>query len=222
MKFSYETKNQEHPGSTLPFWRQLYHSDGSLYQIQGPGFHEKAGKGNTTLSAFIYLYIQEQKNPPALRGCSFRSPIRKNQNASPNKDYAFNTLTQLEMDLVKFMSKVQNLKAAMATGGNLKLQNSEPQRFRRVHPHRWSTVLRISRTYAFGKRPQIRAGHLFPSRNCDATFERCSLNPLLFPETSTSRMWKNWKELRRLLCAFCTLSGCFQANGTIFVQVTTS
>lgn len=45
MKFSYETKNQEHPGSTLPFWRQLYHSDGSLYQIQGPGFHEKAGKG---------------------------------------------------------------------------------------------------------------------------------------------------------------------------------
>lgn len=45
MKFSYETKNQEHPGSTLPFWRQLYHSDGSLYQIQGPGFHDKAGKG---------------------------------------------------------------------------------------------------------------------------------------------------------------------------------
>ncbi|MBV99969.1 hypothetical protein ESR_05562, partial [Eschrichtius robustus] len=82
---------------------------------------------------------KEQKNPPALRGCSFRSPIKKNQNASPNKDYAFNTLTQLEMDLVKFMSKVRNLKAAMATGGNLKFQNSEVP----ADPHNNITIYEI-------------------------------------------------------------------------------
>ncbi|XP_068380799.1 protein FAM209-like [Eschrichtius robustus] len=81
----------------------------------------------------------KQKNPPALRGCSFRSPIKKNQNASPNKDYAFNTLTQLEMDLVKFMSKVRNLKAAMATGGNLKFQNSEVP----ADPHNNITIYEI-------------------------------------------------------------------------------
>ncbi|XP_012501293.1 PREDICTED: protein FAM209A-like [Propithecus coquereli] len=67
----------------------------------------------------------KEQNPPALRGCSLRSPLKRNQNASPSKDYAFNTLTQLEMDLVKFVSKVRNLKVAMATGSNLKLPSSE-------------------------------------------------------------------------------------------------
>uniref|UniRef100_A0A8C0DNV0 Family with sequence similarity 209 member B n=1 Tax=Balaenoptera musculus TaxID=9771 RepID=A0A8C0DNV0_BALMU len=82
---------------------------------------------------------EKDKNPPALRGCSFRFPIKKNQNASPNKDYAFNTLTQLEMDLVKFMSKVRNLKAAMATGGNLKFQSSEVP----ADPHNNITIYEI-------------------------------------------------------------------------------
>ncbi|KAF5920913.1 hypothetical protein HPG69_007533 [Diceros bicornis minor] len=67
----------------------------------------------------------KEQNPPGLRGCPFRSPLKKNQNAPPYKDYAFNTLTQLEMDLVKFMSKVRNLKIVMATSSNLKIQNSE-------------------------------------------------------------------------------------------------
>ncbi|XP_002921261.1 protein FAM209A [Ailuropoda melanoleuca] len=65
----------------------------------------------------------KEQNPSALRGCSYRSPLRKKQNASPNKDYAFNTLTQLEMDLVKFVSKVRNLKVIIATSSNLRLQN---------------------------------------------------------------------------------------------------
>ncbi|XP_032461258.1 replication termination factor 2 isoform X3 [Phocoena sinus] len=82
---------------------------------------------------------KEQKNPPALRGCSLRSPTKKNQNASPSEDHAFNILTQLEMDLVKFMSKVQNLKAAMATGSNLKLLNSETP----AAPHSNITIYEI-------------------------------------------------------------------------------
>ncbi|XP_026942440.1 protein FAM209B-like [Sagmatias obliquidens] len=82
---------------------------------------------------------KEQKNPPALRGYSLRSPTKKNQNASPSEDHAFNILTQLEMDLVKFMSKVQNLKAAMATGGNLKLLNSEMP----AAPHNNITIYEI-------------------------------------------------------------------------------
>ena len=43
------------------------------------------------------------------------------------------------MDLVKFMSKVRNLKAAMATGGNLKLQNSEVP----ADPHNNITIYEI-------------------------------------------------------------------------------
>ncbi|XP_062060383.1 protein FAM209-like [Lepus europaeus] len=68
---------------------------------------------------------KNKEQNPSLRGCTFRSPMRRNQNTSPNKDYAFNTLTQLEMDLVKFVSKVRNLKVAMATSNNLKLQSLE-------------------------------------------------------------------------------------------------
>ncbi|XP_043837413.1 protein FAM209A [Dromiciops gliroides] len=57
--------------------------------------------------------------------CSYRPLQKKNQNAAPNKDYALNTLTQLEMDLVTFVSKVRSLKVAMATGNSLKLPGSE-------------------------------------------------------------------------------------------------
>ena len=37
----------------------------------------------------------------------------------------FDTLTLLEMDLVKFVSRVHNLKLTMATGGNLNPPNVE-------------------------------------------------------------------------------------------------
>ncbi|XP_072489594.1 protein FAM209A [Notamacropus eugenii] len=57
--------------------------------------------------------------------CLYRPAQKKNQNAAPNKDYALNTLTQLEMDLVTFVSKVRSLKVAMATGNSLKLPDSE-------------------------------------------------------------------------------------------------
>ncbi|XP_037377647.1 protein FAM209-like [Talpa occidentalis] len=81
----------------------------------------------------------KEQTLPGLRGCTFRSPIKKNQNASPSKDYAFNTLTQLEMDLVKFVSKVRNLKVAMAAGGNLKLPHQEGP----TDPHNNITIYEI-------------------------------------------------------------------------------
>ncbi|XP_047626768.1 protein FAM209-like [Phacochoerus africanus] len=81
----------------------------------------------------------KEQNPGGLRSCSFRSPVRKNQNTAPSKDYAFSTLTQLEMDLVKFVSKVRNLKVAMATGGHLKLQHLEAP----ANPHNNITIYEI-------------------------------------------------------------------------------
>ncbi|XP_040836975.1 protein FAM209A [Ochotona curzoniae] len=87
------------------------------------------------LSFVIVLYVilkfrgdsekNKEQNPLNLRGCTFRSPTKKHQSGSPNRDYAFNTLTQLEMDLVKFVSKVRNLKVAMAANNNLRLQSLE-------------------------------------------------------------------------------------------------
>lgn len=71
------------------------------------------------------LLSWQEQNPLNLRGCTFRSPTKKHQSGSPNRDYAFNTLTQLEMDLVKFVSKVRNLKVAMAANNNLRLQSLE-------------------------------------------------------------------------------------------------
>uniref|UniRef100_A0A671G4C3 Family with sequence similarity 209 member B n=1 Tax=Rhinolophus ferrumequinum TaxID=59479 RepID=A0A671G4C3_RHIFE len=68
---------------------------------------------------------KEQNPPPGLRSCSFCPPLKKNQNASSNKDNTFNTLTQLEMDLVKFVSKVRNLKVAMTTSSKPKPQHLE-------------------------------------------------------------------------------------------------
>ena len=50
---------------------------------------------------------------------------RKRKRLPPNKDYMFDTLTLLEMDLVKFVSRVHNLKLTMATGGNLNPPNVE-------------------------------------------------------------------------------------------------
>lgn len=82
--------------------------------------------------------LQEQTST-GLRGCQFRSPLKKHQSTSPSKDYAFHTLTQLEMDLVKFVSKVRNLKVTMATGGNIKLQSSEMP----ADPHNNITIYEI-------------------------------------------------------------------------------
>ena len=42
---------------------------------------------------------------------------------SSEEVYMFHTLTLLEMDLVKFVCRVQNLKLAMATSGNLNPPN---------------------------------------------------------------------------------------------------
>ncbi|XP_002747750.3 protein FAM209B [Callithrix jacchus] len=76
---------------------------------------------------------RKEQSPPGLRGCQYQNPLKKNKKASPDKDCAFNTLNQLEVELVKFVSKVRNLKVAMATGGgsNLKLRRSE----RPADPH---------------------------------------------------------------------------------------
>ncbi|ELW71201.1 protein FAM209A [Tupaia chinensis] len=68
---------------------------------------------------------RKEQSPTSLRGCSSRSPLKKAQTAAPSRDYALNTLTQLEVDLVKFVSKVRNAKSAMVTGSNLRLHCPE-------------------------------------------------------------------------------------------------
>ena len=65
------------------------------------------------------------QTPPSHQGDSFGSLGKKKKKASPNKDYMFDTLTLLEMDLVKFVPRVHNLKLTMATGGNLNPPNVE-------------------------------------------------------------------------------------------------
>ncbi|CAI9180999.1 unnamed protein product [Rangifer tarandus platyrhynchus] len=65
------------------------------------------------------------QTPPSHQGDSFGSPGKKKKKASANKDYMFDTLTQLEMDLVKFVPRVHNLKLTIATGGNLNPPNVE-------------------------------------------------------------------------------------------------
>ncbi|XP_075384590.1 protein FAM209-like [Tenrec ecaudatus] len=67
----------------------------------------------------------KDQNPSGPRGCPFRSPQKKIQSTSPSKDYAFNTLTQLEMDLVKFVSKVRELKDSVASPSSLKAQQGD-------------------------------------------------------------------------------------------------
>ncbi|XP_029772167.1 protein FAM209B-like [Suricata suricatta] len=81
----------------------------------------------------------KEQNPSGLRGRSFRSPLKKNQSTSPSKDYAFSTLTQLEVDLVKFLSTVRNLKVIVAAGGNPKLRNLEAP----AAPHNNVTIYEI-------------------------------------------------------------------------------
>ncbi|XP_017725835.1 PREDICTED: protein FAM209B-like [Rhinopithecus bieti] len=62
------------------------------------------------------------------------SPLKKKNNASLNKDCAFNTLHELDVALARFVSEVRSLKGAMATGNvsNLKLRRSETP----THPQR--------------------------------------------------------------------------------------
>ncbi|PNI27021.1 FAM209B isoform 1 [Pan troglodytes] len=69
----------------------------------------------------------KEQSPPGLRGFPFRTPLKKNQNASLYKDCVFNTLNELEVELLKFVSEVWHLKGAMATGSgsNLKLRRPE-------------------------------------------------------------------------------------------------
>ena len=62
---------------------------------------------------------------PACQGGSFGSLGQKKKKASPDKDYMFTILTRLEMDLVKFVSRVWNLKLATATCSNLNPPNVE-------------------------------------------------------------------------------------------------
>ena len=50
---------------------------------------------------------------------------RKRKRLPPNKDYMFDTLTLLEMYLVKFVSSVRNLKLTTSTSGNLNPLNVE-------------------------------------------------------------------------------------------------
>ena len=63
------------------------------------------------------------QNPPAHQGTSYGSPRRKKEKATRNKDYMFQTLILLLMDLVKFVSSMQNLKLTMANGSYLNPSN---------------------------------------------------------------------------------------------------
>ncbi|KAB0340364.1 hypothetical protein FD754_023195 [Muntiacus muntjak] len=65
------------------------------------------------------------QTPAALQARSFGSLGRQKEKTSSEEDYMFHTLTLLEMDLVKFVSSVRNLKLATSTGGNLKPLNVE-------------------------------------------------------------------------------------------------
>ncbi|KAL4680470.1 hypothetical protein H8959_022411 [Pygathrix nigripes] len=60
--------------------------------------------------------------------------IKEKNNASLNKDCAFNTLHELDVELARFVSEVRSLKGAMATGNvsNLKLRRSETPTHPRV------------------------------------------------------------------------------------------
>ena len=65
------------------------------------------------------------QTPLARQAGSFGFQGKKKKEASPNKGCMFDTLTLLEMDLVKFASRVWNLKLAMATGSKLSLPSFE-------------------------------------------------------------------------------------------------
>ena len=59
------------------------------------------------------------QTPLARQAGSFGFQGKKKKEVFPNKDCTFDTLTLLEMDLLKFVSRVWNLKLTMATGGIL-------------------------------------------------------------------------------------------------------
>ena len=59
------------------------------------------------------------QTPAGRQSRSFGSLRRKKEKYSSEEDYTFHTLTLLEMDLVKFVCRVQNLKLATSTSGNI-------------------------------------------------------------------------------------------------------
>ncbi|XP_004636157.1 protein FAM209B [Octodon degus] len=63
----------------------------------------------------------KEQNSPGLRGYPLRSPLKKAQHGCSSKNYAFNTLTHFEKDLMQFLSKVRNLKAVLTSGNNTRL-----------------------------------------------------------------------------------------------------
>ncbi|XP_052519437.1 protein FAM209-like [Budorcas taxicolor] len=85
------------------------------------------------LTVLMYLTVKlagesgysNVQNSPAHQGTSFCSPRRKMEKASPNKDYMFQTLILLTMDLVKFVSSMQNLKLTTANGSYLNPSNAD-------------------------------------------------------------------------------------------------
>ena len=66
-----------------------------------------------------------EQTPPACEGGSFGSLGQIKEMASSDKDYMFATLTQLEMDLGDFVSKVQNLRLAIESCSNLNPPDDE-------------------------------------------------------------------------------------------------
>ena len=61
--------------------------------------------------------------PLAHQAGSFGFQGKRKKEVSPNKECTFNTLTLLEMDLLKFVSRVWNLKLTMANGSYLNPSN---------------------------------------------------------------------------------------------------
>ncbi|KAL0594653.1 Protein FAM209A [Plecturocebus cupreus] len=130
--FSSLSKKTTKPQGKVPY-------EGHFRIRQNPPEHTQGWLGNKWLWLLFVVvpYVilkcrgdsgkKKEQSPSGLRGCQFHTPVKKNQNASPNKDCAFNTLNQLEVELVKFVSKVRNLRVAMAAscGSNLKLRRSE-------------------------------------------------------------------------------------------------
>ena len=57
--------------------------------------------------------------PAARQGRSLGSLRRRKEKSSSEEDYMFHTSTLLEMDLVKFVSSLRNLKLTTSTCGNL-------------------------------------------------------------------------------------------------------
>ncbi|KAB0372479.1 hypothetical protein FD755_016271, partial [Muntiacus reevesi] len=72
-----------------------------------------------------WLGSNKVRTPCACRGCLLGSTGKKKKKASSNKNCVFSTLTQLERDLVNFVSRVWNLKLTAATCCNCRRPNLE-------------------------------------------------------------------------------------------------